>query len=116
MERIETSVFILVEKPEYAWQRLDLCDCFHFPFFSVVFLLTALVAYGVCSRTEFYQHYLGEKPQDLETKQVTLLFSMKCAILNNLSVSRLRDRQLPRFIRNAITAAKLAKSFATSDF
>jgi len=37
---------------------------------SVVFLLTALVAYGVCTRTDFYQHYLGEKPQDLETKQV----------------------------------------------
>jgi len=36
----------------------------------VVFLLTALVAYGVCTRTDFYQHYLGEKPQDMETKQV----------------------------------------------
>jgi len=28
---------------------------------SVVFLLTSLVAYGVATRTQFYQHYLGEK-------------------------------------------------------
>jgi len=36
---------------------------------SVVFLITALVAYGVATRTDFYQHYLGEKPvSDLETK------------------------------------------------
>ena len=26
---------------------------------SVVFLLTALIAYGVATRSEFYQHYLG---------------------------------------------------------
>lgn len=36
---------------------------------SVVFLLTALVAYAVVARTDFYQHYLGEKPtNDVETK------------------------------------------------
>ena len=69
-------IVILVEKHEQAWQILDLCVCFNFPYFSVVFLLTALVAYGVCTRTEFYQHYLGEKPQDLETKQVIILFSI----------------------------------------
>ena len=40
-------------------------------FISVVFLLTALIAYGVCTRTEFYQHYLGEKTQDFETKEVS---------------------------------------------
>jgi len=28
---------------------------------SVVFLFTALIAYGVATRSEFYQHYLGEK-------------------------------------------------------
>jgi len=28
---------------------------------SVVFLFTSLIAYGVASRTEFYQHYLGEE-------------------------------------------------------
>ena len=27
---------------------------------SVVFLLTALAAYGVATRTEFYQYYVGE--------------------------------------------------------
>lgn len=37
---------------------------------SVIFLMTALVAYGVATRSEFYQHYLGEKPtSDVETKQ-----------------------------------------------
>merc|ERR1719219_975128 len=36
---------------------------------SVVFLLTALMAYAAATRTEFYQHYLGEKPSnDVETK------------------------------------------------
>lgn len=36
---------------------------------SVVFLVTALVAYAVATRTEFYQHYLGENiTNDLETK------------------------------------------------
>lgn len=36
---------------------------------SVVFLLTALLAYAYATRTEFYQHYLGEKPgSDVETK------------------------------------------------
>jgi len=36
---------------------------------SVVFLMTALVAYAVATRSEFYQHHLGEKPSsDLETK------------------------------------------------
>ena len=48
----------------------------HSHIFSVVFLLTALVAYAVCTRTDFYQHYLGEKPQDLETKQVTQPFTV----------------------------------------
>ena len=28
---------------------------------SVIFLFTALIAYGVATRSEFYQHYLGEK-------------------------------------------------------
>merc|ERR1719391_51011 len=28
---------------------------------SVVFLVTALIAYAVCTRTEFYKHYLGEE-------------------------------------------------------
>ena len=49
----------------------------HSHIFSVVFLLTALVAYAVCTRTDFYQHYLGEKPQDLETKQVTQPFRIE---------------------------------------
>jgi len=35
---------------------------------SVVFLLTALVAYAVATRTDFYQHYLGEKTTDADTK------------------------------------------------
>jgi len=36
---------------------------------SVAFLLTALVAYGVVSKSEFYQHYLGETPAgDTENK------------------------------------------------
>lgn len=36
---------------------------------SVVFLLSALVAYGVATRTSFYQHYLGEKSTaDCESK------------------------------------------------
>ena len=62
--------------PGKEWICDTVCVCFHFRYFSVVFLLTALVAYGVCTRTEFYQHYLGEKPQDLETKQVIILFSI----------------------------------------
>jgi len=38
---------------------------------SVVFLLTALIAYGVCTKTEFYQHYLGEESSsDLENDKV----------------------------------------------
>jgi len=35
---------------------------------SVVFLFTALIAYGVVTRTEFYQHYLGETTSDTEKK------------------------------------------------
>jgi len=35
---------------------------------SVVFLLTALVAYGVATRSEFYQHHLGEGESDSEKK------------------------------------------------
>lgn len=36
---------------------------------SVVFMFTALIAFAVVTRSEFYQHYLGEKPAgDLETK------------------------------------------------
>jgi equilibrative nucleoside transporter 1/2/3 len=36
---------------------------------SVLFLLTALVAYAVATRSEFYQHYLGEqKVGDAEAK------------------------------------------------
>jgi len=36
---------------------------------SVVFLFTALIAYGVATRSEFYQHHLGEKnTKDLEKK------------------------------------------------
>jgi len=33
---------------------------------SVLFLLTALMAYAVVTRTEFYQHYLGEKQSEIE--------------------------------------------------
>ena len=68
---------------------------------SVVFLLTALVAYGVCTRTDFYQHNLGEKPQDMETKQVILLYP---SLLNFVlsSLSRLRDCQCLRFFTNLI--------------
>jgi len=35
---------------------------------SVVFLLTALIAYGVVTKTEFYQYYLGETTSDTEKK------------------------------------------------
>jgi len=35
---------------------------------SVVFLVTALMAYAVATRTDFYQHYLGEKTTDADTK------------------------------------------------
>jgi len=35
---------------------------------SVVFLVTALMAYAVAARTDFYQHYLGEKTTDADTK------------------------------------------------
>ena len=36
---------------------------------SVVFMFTALIAFAVATRSKFYQHYLGKKPErDLETK------------------------------------------------
>ena len=36
---------------------------------SVVFLLTALIAYGIATRTDFYQFYLGEKTVQLKEKK-----------------------------------------------
>lgn len=36
---------------------------------SVVFLLTALIAYGIATRSDFYQFYLGEKTVQLKEKK-----------------------------------------------
>lgn len=36
---------------------------------SVVFLLTSLIAYGVATRSDFYQFYLGEKAVDVKEKK-----------------------------------------------
>ena len=71
-------------------------------FFQVVFLGTAMAAFLVATRSEFYKHYLGETPTNMVSKGIFYTQSSDACGIVKYSRKRYRIVCLLRYLVSAL--------------